>query len=73
MIWPAHGLALGMLLVAPVRRWPVYLALVVVATLAVGFDLHARLAAHSRQAVAVNVALPLVVADRAAAPRRAAT
>src|SRR6476661_7675760 len=38
-IWPAHGLALGTLLVAPVRRWPAYLALVLLATVAVGLDL----------------------------------
>ena len=35
-IWPAHGVALGVLLVAPLRRWPAYLALVVVATFLVG-------------------------------------
>src|SRR6476661_3000187 len=41
LIWPGHGLALGVLLVAPVRRWPAYLLLVVLATIAVGFDLNA--------------------------------
>src|SRR4051812_35073586 len=40
-IWPAHGVALGTLLVAPPRRWPAYLALVFVATLAVGLDISA--------------------------------
>src|SRR6476661_5705923 len=40
-IWPAHGVALGTLLVAPARRWPVYLALVFIATLAVGLDIGA--------------------------------
>ncbi|HXN15414.1 MAG TPA: ATP-binding protein, partial [Usitatibacter sp.] len=61
VIWPAHGLALGTLLVAPVRRWPAYLALVLIATLAVGLDLGAswyRVAAT----MAVNVAQPLFVA-----------
>jgi len=71
LIWPAHGVALGTLLVAPVRRWPGYLALVLAATLAVGLDLHApwqRIAAT----VAVNVAEPLLVAAgllRLAGPR----
>ena len=71
LIWPAHGLALGTLLVAPVRRWPAYLAVVAVATLAVGLDLNApwdRIAAT----VAVNVAQPLFVAAgllRLAGPR----
>ncbi|MGE5097644.1 MAG: ATP-binding protein [Betaproteobacteria bacterium] len=40
-IWPAHGVALGTLLVAPARRWPAYLGLVFVATLAVGMDIDA--------------------------------
>jgi integral membrane sensor domain MASE1 len=71
LIWPAHGLALGTLLVAPVRRWPAYLAIVAVATLAVGLDLNApwdRIAAT----MAVNVAQPLFVAAgllRLAGPR----
>ncbi len=41
VIWPAHGLALGVLLVAPARRWPAYLGITALATLAVGLDLHA--------------------------------
>jgi signal transduction histidine kinase/CheY-like chemotaxis protein len=71
LIWPAHGLALGVLLVAPAKRWPIYLSLVGVATLAVGLDLHVewqRLAAT----VVLNVAQPLFVAaglQRLAAPR----
>jgi signal transduction histidine kinase/CheY-like chemotaxis protein/integral membrane sensor domain MASE1 len=71
LIWPAHGLALGVLLVAPVRRWPAYLALVLVATLAVGLQMGAswqRIAAT----MAVNAAQPLFVAaglQRLAAPR----
>src|SRR5689334_18363548 len=62
LIWPGHGLALGVLLVAPVRRWPIYLLLVVMATVAVGFDLNAtwqKIAAS----VAVNVAQPLFAAS----------
>jgi signal transduction histidine kinase/CheY-like chemotaxis protein len=61
LIWPGHGVALGVLLVAPVRRWPAYLLLVVLATIAVGFDLNApwqKIAAS----VSVNVAQPLFAA-----------
>ena len=61
LIWPGHGLALGVLLVAPVRRWPAYLLLVVLATVAVGFDLHApwqKIAATA----SVNVAQPVFAA-----------
>ena len=70
-IWPAHGLALGTLLVAPVRRWGPYLALVLLGTLAVGVGMGASwqsIAATS----AVNVAQPLFVAAgllRLAGPR----
>ena len=71
LIWPAHGLALGTLLVAPVRRWPAYLLLILVATLAIGLDLGAswqRIAST----MAINVAEPLFVAAgllRLAGPR----
>src|SRR5258708_39219912 len=71
LIWPAHGVALGVLLVAPVRRWPAYLGLVLIATLAVGLDLNAtwqQIAAT----MAVNAAQPLFVAAgllRLARPR----
>jgi len=71
LIWPAHGLALGMLLISPVQRWPAYLGLVLVATLAVGLDMQTsweRIAAT----MAVNVAQPLFVAaglGRLAGPR----
>jgi PAS domain S-box-containing protein len=71
LIWPAHGVALGVLLVAPARRWPAYLALVAIATLAVGLDMTAswqRIVAT----MAVNVAQPLFVAAgllRLAGPR----
>jgi len=70
-IWPAHGLALGVLLVAPVRRWPVYLALVLVATIAVGVGIGEARLAILRTAI-VNLAQPLVVAAgllRLAGPR----
>src|SRR4051812_31641066 len=52
LIWPGHGVVLGVLLVAPVRRWPVYLVLVAIATIAVGFDLNA-----SWQKIAATVAV----------------
>ncbi len=71
LIWPAHGLALGMLLISPPRRWPAYLGLILVATFAVGLDLNAswqRIGAT----MAVNVAQPLFVAAgllRLAGPR----
>jgi PAS domain S-box-containing protein len=70
-IWPAHGVALGVLLVAPKRRWPAYLGLVLLGTLAVGaqmgFDWQ-RIGAT----MLVNVAQPLFVAaglQRLAGPR----
>jgi PAS domain S-box-containing protein len=37
-VWPAHGLALGVLLVVPPRRWAGYLAIVFAASIAVGLD-----------------------------------
>jgi PAS domain S-box-containing protein len=70
-IWPAHGLALGVLLVAPVRRWPGYLTLVLLSTVAVGLDLQTSWRAVAATA-AVNVAQPLFVAAgllRLAGPR----
>src|SRR5512140_370332 len=70
-IWPAHGVALGTLLVAPARRWPAYLALVFVATLAVGMDIEAPWPRIFSTA-AVAVAQPLFVAAglyRLAGPR----
>jgi PAS domain S-box-containing protein len=70
-IWPAHGVALGTLLVAPVRRWPAYLAMVALASVAVGLDLQAPWRAIAANA-AVNVAEPLFVAAgllRLAGPR----
>src|SRR5258705_13340928 len=61
MIWPAHGLVLGTLLVSPGRRWPVYLAIVVLDTILVGAMLDVAWTASASTA-AVNVAHPLVVA-----------
>ena len=75
VIWPAHGLALGVLLVAPARRWAWYLLLAGLATAAVGFDM-----VHDKQmeiarvlaSIVVNMAQPLLVAAgllRLAGPR----
>jgi signal transduction histidine kinase/integral membrane sensor domain MASE1/ActR/RegA family two-component response regulator len=70
-IWPAHGVALGVLLVAPKRHWPAYLGLVLLATLAVGVQMGfdwARIGAT----MLVNVAQPVFVAaglHRLAGPR----
>ena len=61
-IWPAHGLALGTLLVAPARRWPVYLAIIFVDTDAGGMAAGHSAGRASLAAAAVNVAHPLVVA-----------
>ena len=75
VIWPAHGLALGVLLVAPARRWPWYLLLVALATTAVGLDMYRDMqmdVARLLASVAVNVAQPLFVAAgllRLAGPR----
>jgi len=60
-IWPAHGLALGTLLVIPARRWPAFLALIVVATVAVGFTSSAPWSTTIATAI-VNAAQPLLVA-----------
>jgi signal transduction histidine kinase/CheY-like chemotaxis protein/integral membrane sensor domain MASE1 len=70
-IWPAHGVALGVLLVAPVRRWPVYLGLVAIATVAVGLQM-AFDWPRIGTTVLVNFAQPLFVAaglQRLAGPR----
>src|SRR5688500_8755551 len=70
-IWPAHGVALGTLLVAPVRRWPAYLVLVLLATIAVGMDMGSSWERGFATSV-VNVAQPLFVAAgliRLAGPR----
>jgi PAS domain S-box-containing protein len=60
-IWPAHGLALGILLVEPPRRWAPYLVLAAFATLAVGLDLHSGWH-NDLMGIAVSVALPLAAA-----------
>ena len=70
-IWPAHGLALGVLLVAPIKRWPAYLGLVFLATMLVGVVAGAPWRSIAAT-VAVNVAQPLFVAaglQRLAGPR----
>ncbi len=75
VIWPAHGLALGVLLVAPARRWPWYLFLVALATGAVGLDMYRDMQMDVPRvlaSMAVNVAQPLFVAAgllRLAGPR----
>ncbi len=60
-IWPAHGIALGTLIVAPARRWPVYLAIVLACTLVVGVNLGASWQRVLATAV-VNVGEPAFVA-----------
>ena len=74
-IWPAHGLALGVLLVAPARRWPALpRAGRCWPRVAVGLDTARGLAAHRWRASPLNVAQPLFVAaglQRLAGPRRA--
>ena len=70
-IWPAHGLALGTLLVVPPRRWPAFLGLIVVATVAVGLTSGAPWTSTLATAI-VNAAQPLLVAAgllRLAGPR----
>ena len=60
-IWPADGLALGTLLVAPLRRWAVYLGIVFLSTLYLGFDLGFALP-RAFAASAINVLEPALVA-----------
>jgi signal transduction histidine kinase/CheY-like chemotaxis protein len=60
-IWPAHGLALGTLLVVPMKRWPIYLGLVFVASLIIGLQVEAPWPRVTMM-VAVNVVLPFFVA-----------
>jgi signal transduction histidine kinase/CheY-like chemotaxis protein len=61
-VWPAHGLALGTLLVARMRRWPVYLALVLAASILVAVQLTEPLTRIFLM-LAVNVILPFFVAS----------
>src|SRR4029079_4128851 len=58
---PAQGLALGALLVVAPRQWPAFLALIVAATLGVGFTSSAPWSATIVTAI-VNAAQPLLVA-----------
>ena len=70
-IWPAHGVALGVLLVAPLRRWPAYLVLVVLATVGAGVLAGEAPLAIGRTAL-LGALQPLVVAAgllRLAKPR----
>ena len=60
-VWPAHGLALGALLVAPMRRWPVYLGLVLAASILVAVQLTEPWPRVVLM-LAVNVVLPFFVA-----------
>jgi PAS domain S-box-containing protein len=60
-IWPAHGFALGAFLVMPARRWPPFLGLIALVTLAIGIDLHSGWR-NELEGLAVNVALPFAVA-----------
>ena len=62
-IWPAHGLALGTLLVAPTRRWPAYVGLILAASVLIGFQLAAPWQRVALM-VAVNVILPFFVGPR---------
>ena len=60
-IWPTHGLALGALLVAPRRDWPVYLGVVLLDTVVVGGLMGATAASVAATAV-INVSHPALVA-----------
>jgi PAS domain S-box-containing protein len=60
-IWPAHGVALGVLLVAPMRRWPVYVGLVVLGTIAAGLTAGLPWGVIARTAL-LGAAEPMVVA-----------
>jgi signal transduction histidine kinase/CheY-like chemotaxis protein/integral membrane sensor domain MASE1 len=70
-VWPAHGLALGVLLVVAPRRWWSYLAIVFAASLAVGVQ-RADPWSAILAAAALNCAQPLAVGAgliRLAGPR----
>jgi signal transduction histidine kinase len=70
-VWPAHGLALGVLLVVAPRRWWGYVAIVFAASVAVGLDRSDPWSAILATA-ALNCAQPLAVAAgliRLAGPR----
>ena len=61
LIWPADGLALGVLLEAPLRRWGIYLGIVFATSLALALGAGAAWNA-SLAAAAMNVVIPCVVA-----------
>ena len=61
-IWPADGLALGVLLVAPARRWPVYLSLAFVASLYVTLEMVGLPPDRAAAAVLMNVLEPALIA-----------
>src|SRR5688572_17544654 len=70
-VWPAHGLALGALLILPRSQWPLYLALALAGTLAAGAigDLPSPELAMT---AGVAIALPALTAaglSRLAGPR----
>ncbi len=70
-VWPAHGLALGVLLVVAPRRWWGYLAIVFAASVAAGLD-RGDGWSSILAAAALNCAQPLAVGAglmRLAAPR----
>ena len=60
-VWPAHGVALGVLLLAPRARWAPYLVLALVATLAAG-GIAGMPAAELAMTTAVALVLPTVTA-----------
>ena len=59
-IWPADGLLVGTLLVAPRRRWPVYLLIVFVVNLCVGLEVAAPMG-RTLGAALVNMIGPTFV------------
>ena len=61
-IWPADGLALGVLLVAPLRRWPVYLGLVFIATLSVTLGMVGLPPGRATASAFMNVLEPALLA-----------
>src|SRR5262249_21304961 len=60
-VWPAHGLALGLLLVTDTRRWPAFIGLTFAASVAVGYQLGVPWT-RILGVAALNVAMPVFVA-----------